>query len=75
MTITSQLTPQSYVLPDTLRNWPWKRIISPYYRAAQAESVAWLESFKPFSPEAQIWFNKCDFSVYTSYLVMSDQSS
>lgn len=51
-----------YTLPDTLRNWPYERIISPYYRSAQAESVAWLESFKPFSPAAQVAFNKCDFS-------------
>jgi hypothetical protein len=51
-----------YILPDTLRNWPYERIISPYYRAAQAESVAWIESFHPFSPAAQKAFNKCDFS-------------
>ncbi|THH07217.1 hypothetical protein EW146_g9384, partial [Bondarzewia mesenterica] len=59
-------TPQTYTLPDTLRNWPWTRIISPYYRAAQAESVAWLESFKPFNPQAQIAFNKCDFSLVSA---------
>lgn len=56
--------PPSYILPDTLRNWPYERIISPYYRAAQAESVAWLESFHPFTPQAQKAFNKCDFSEY-----------
>ena len=54
--------PQTYYLPYTLRNWPWERIISPHYLAAQAESVAWLESFHPFTKKAQIAFNKCDFS-------------
>ncbi|KAJ7753354.1 terpenoid synthase [Mycena maculata] len=58
--------PQVYRLPDTLRNWPWKRIISPHYRQAQAESVAWLESFHPFTPVAQRAFNKCDFSLVSA---------
>jgi hypothetical protein len=57
---------QAYYLPNTLRNWPWKRIISPHYRAAQVESVAWLESFRPFSPEDQVKFNKCDFSLVSA---------
>lgn len=51
-----------FYLPETLRIWPWKRAISPHYEAAKAESVAWIESFKPFSPEAQLAFNKCNFS-------------
>ncbi|KAJ6475658.1 terpenoid synthase [Mycena vulgaris] len=55
-----------YYLPDTLRNWPWERIISPHYLEAQAESVAWLESFHPFSPAAQRAFNKCDFSLVSA---------
>ncbi|KAF8176079.1 terpenoid synthase [Pholiota molesta] len=58
--------PPSYILPDTLRNWPYERIISPYYRAAQAESVEWLESFHPFTPQAQKAFNKCDFSLVSA---------
>lgn len=64
VTATPAARPPFYILPDTLRNWPYERIISPHYRAAQAESVAWLESFKPFSPAAQKAFNKCDFSEY-----------
>lgn len=59
---TSRKNPQTYHLPYTLRNWPWESIIGPYYAAAQAESVAWLESFHPFTPKAQISFNKADFS-------------
>ncbi|KAJ6465141.1 terpenoid synthase [Mycena vulgaris] len=51
-----------YCLPDALRNWPWERIISPHYPEAEPESVAWLESFHPFSPAAQRAFNKCDFN-------------
>ncbi|KAF7979340.1 hypothetical protein HWV62_42763 [Athelia sp. TMB] len=58
--------PQTYYLPYTLRNWPWERIISPHYLAAQAESVAWLESFHPFTKKAQIAFNKCDFSLVSA---------
>lgn len=58
--------PAYYMLPDTLRIWPWKNIISPYYRQCQAESVEWLEGFKPFSPKAQVAFNKCDFSLVSA---------
>ncbi|KAK7451089.1 hypothetical protein VKT23_012765 [Stygiomarasmius scandens] len=58
--------PFTYTLPDTLRIWPWERKISPYYRECQADSVAWLESFKPFSPRAQVAFNKCDFSLVSA---------
>lgn len=62
--VTEATVPEApfYILPDTLRNWPYERIISPYYRAAQAESVGWIESFHPFSPAAQKAFNRCDFS-------------
>lgn len=63
------MSEQFYYLPDTLRNWPWQRIISPHYREAQAESVAWLESFHPFTPAAQRAFNKCDFSMHLSMRV------
>lgn len=50
-----------FTLPLTLRNWPWHRRISPFYKVAQAQSVAWLESFRPFSPQKMAAFNKCDF--------------
>lgn len=56
---------KSYRLPDLLRDWPWKRVISPHYRAVKAKSVPWIESFKPFSTKAQEAFNKCDFSMAT----------
>ncbi|KAH9478062.1 Delta(6)-protoilludene synthase [Psilocybe cubensis] len=64
----SQDTP-FYILPDVLRDWPYKRMISPHYRAARAESGKWLESFRPFSPEAQIIFNKCDFGLLSALTI------
>ncbi|KZP33092.1 terpenoid synthase [Athelia psychrophila] len=66
-------TPQTYYLPYTLRNWSWERIISPYYVATQAESVAWLESFRPFSPKAQAAFNNVDCSLLAA-LIFSKSS-
>ncbi|GLB39974.1 putative terpene synthase family, metal binding domain [Lyophyllum shimeji] len=62
-TVAGRKAPPHYFLPQTLRNWAWQRNISPHYRACQAESVAWLESFKPFTPEVQVAFNKCDCSL------------
>jgi hypothetical protein len=53
---------QTIVIPDTLRYWPWARDINPHYEECKRESAAWAESFKAFSPKAQIAFNKCDFS-------------
>jgi hypothetical protein len=42
--------PLFYILPDTLRNWPYKRIISPRYHAAEDECLAWLKTLMPVSP-------------------------
>lgn len=59
------IEPTSYMLPNILRDWPYEdRLINTYYRLVQAESVDWLESFRPFTPAAQKAFNKCDFSMY-----------
>lgn len=49
-------------IPDTLVNWPWPRTVNPHYERCKAESTAWLEGFKAFSPRAQKAFNRCDFS-------------
>ncbi|KAJ7199079.1 terpenoid synthase [Mycena rebaudengoi] len=54
------MSPLVYHLPDTLRTWPWHYMISEHYRQAQAASVAWLESFWPFTPDVQRAFNKID---------------
>lgn len=51
-----------FYIPDTLRNWPWPRRLNPHYAVCKAESAAWCESFKAFSPKAQNAFNRCDFS-------------
>jgi hypothetical protein len=49
-------------LPDTLRNWPWPRLINPHYEECKLESTAWCERFQAFSPKAQQAFNRCDFN-------------
>ncbi|KAM7187058.1 terpene cyclase [Naviculisporaceae sp. PSN 640] len=53
-------------LPDTLRNWPWRRTINPHYEECKTESEAWIESFRAFSPRAQKAFNRCNFSLLSS---------
>ncbi|KAF7977391.1 hypothetical protein HWV62_4011 [Athelia sp. TMB] len=57
-----QNSPETYHLPNTLRNWIWESTINPHYAAAQAESVAWLEGFHPFSHKIQASFNKANFN-------------
>ncbi|KAJ7254123.1 terpenoid synthase, partial [Mycena rebaudengoi] len=58
------MSPEVYHLPDTLRTWPWHYMINEHYRQAQAASVAWLESFRPFTPDAQRAFNKINGSLF-----------
>ncbi|KAK7691180.1 hypothetical protein QCA50_006283 [Cerrena zonata] len=53
-------------IPDILRNWPWQRMLSPYYAVCKAESAAWCDSFNAFSPKAQAKFNRCDFNLLAS---------
>ena len=48
-------------LPDTMAEWPWPRMINPYYEEVTLESNAWFKSFKPFTPESQYAYDKCDF--------------
>jgi len=48
-------------LPETMAAWPWPRAINPYYEEVKAASNAWFKSFKPFTPESQRAFDKCDF--------------
>ncbi|KAJ3777410.1 terpenoid synthase [Lentinula raphanica] len=57
---------QLFVLPDTLRSWPWNRKLNPNYEKVKAESKAWLESFHAFPPKAQNAFNRCDFNLLAS---------
>ena len=47
-------------IPDTMSTWPWPRKINPLYEEVEAESIAWMESFKPYTPESQTAHNKGD---------------
>ena len=49
-------------LPDTGSYWPWPRRLNPHFKEVGGPSVAWLESFGAFNPQAQEAFNKCKFS-------------
>jgi hypothetical protein len=48
-------------IPDLLVRWPFPRRLNHYYPKVRAESSAWLESFKAFSPKAQQAFDRCNF--------------
>lgn len=47
-------------IPDTMSTWPWARKLNPLYEEVDAESIAWMESFKPYTPESQTAHNKGD---------------
>lgn len=53
---------QTLYLPDTMKDWPWKRNINPFYEEVKTESEAWFHSFRAFTPESQLAFDKCNFS-------------
>ena len=55
-----------YYLPHTLRNWPWQKSINPHYLSCQTESDAWLETLNPFTPKAQLAFNRCNFALLSA---------
>ncbi|KAG1847828.1 terpenoid synthase [Suillus subalutaceus] len=50
-------------IPDLLARWPFPRRLNQHYSKVSAESSAWLESFKAFSPKAQHAFDRCDFNL------------
>ncbi|KAG2124659.1 terpenoid synthase [Suillus clintonianus] len=54
---------EKFFIPDLLARWPFPRRLNHYYPKVRAESSAWLESFKAFSPKAQDAFNRCDCSL------------
>lgn len=60
--VPSSVIGQSYLIPDTLRNWPWKRILNPHYHKAKTESEEWLAKFNAFNPKSQYIFDRCDGS-------------
>ncbi|KDR69691.1 hypothetical protein GALMADRAFT_1352301 [Galerina marginata CBS 339.88] len=53
--------PEILYLPETMVDWPWPRAINPHYEEVKAASNAWFQSFKPFTTQSQLAFNKCDF--------------
>ncbi|KAK6996946.1 terpene cyclase [Favolaschia claudopus] len=59
------MPPNTFLLPDTLRNWPWKEpIVNPNYRDVHAESVQWLESFERLTPGARKALYKGGFDLF-----------
>ncbi|KAJ7240251.1 isoprenoid synthase domain-containing protein [Mycena rebaudengoi] len=53
--------PPMLYLPETMKTWPWPRIINPHYEEVSAESSAWFHSFNAFSKRSQYAFDKGDF--------------
>jgi hypothetical protein len=47
-------------LPETMKNWPWKRCINPNYEEMKNASNLWLSGFQPFTQRSQFAFDKCD---------------
>ncbi|KAI0089631.1 isoprenoid synthase domain-containing protein [Irpex rosettiformis] len=53
--------PEMLYLPETVRDWPWTRMINPYYKEVAHESSVWLKSLEPFKERSQYAFDICDF--------------
>ncbi|TBU23980.1 terpenoid synthase [Dichomitus squalens] len=47
-------------IPDTMAAWPWPRKFNPLYDEVNAESLAWVKSYKPYTPESQVAHDKGD---------------
>ena len=45
-------------IPDTMSNWPWPAKSNPLCDEVEAESIAWLASFQPYTPASQKAHNK-----------------
>ncbi len=54
--------PESFLMPDLLRNFPWNKGLNKHYTEAKAESDAWLESLRPFSSKGHQIYNGWDFA-------------
>ncbi|KAG1876689.1 terpenoid synthase [Suillus subalutaceus] len=56
-------------IPDLLARWPFPRLLNQHYSEVDAESSAWLESFKVLSPKAQQAFDgyKCSLLACLCY--------
>lgn len=58
--------PYTYSFPDFMEGWPFPTRPSCASDKSNAESKAWVESYKPFSEKAQRAFNKCDFGSFAA---------
>ncbi|KAG1886764.1 terpenoid synthase [Suillus subluteus] len=50
-------------IPDILTRWPFPRRLNQHFSKVGAESSAWFESFKAFSPKAQQALDRCELSL------------
>ena len=55
-------------IPDTMSAWPWPRKLNPLHEEIEAESTAWLGSFKPYSLESQNAHNKCHCGLLAAHV-------
>ncbi|KAJ6543023.1 terpenoid synthase [Mycena capillaripes] len=60
---TTELTPTTIKLPDTLSSWPWPRQVNPHHEDVSRECAQWVQSFGLFSPKAQAAFDRCNFGL------------
>ncbi|KAG2040645.1 terpenoid synthase, partial [Suillus americanus] len=62
-------------IPDMLARWPIPRLLNQHYSKVSAESSAWLESFKAFSPKAQQAFDRGNFGLLAclTYSIASEE--
>jgi hypothetical protein len=67
----SVVEPVSYILPDILRNWPYKSIISPHHIAAENEALAWLGKLIPISPAGLKAFREVGIGEQTSQCALT----
>jgi len=57
----SNKPPKKFFLPNTVGTWPWPRRLNQHYTEINAESSAWIKSFKAFTPKAQEGYDRCQF--------------
>lgn len=55
-------------VPDTMSNWPWQAKFNPLCEEVEAESIAWLASFRPLTPESQKAHNKAHIGLLAAFV-------
>ena len=62
-----------FYLPDTLRNWPYPRLVNPAYQTCNKESTEWCEAFNALPDQKKRdKFRACRFG--TLYPLQSEYS-